>query len=381
MLRLERRKAQVEADKQYREIGIYCFGRGVFHKPPRSGLEVGGKDLFLIRKGDFILQITFAWEGAVALMSQAEDRMYGSTRYPTFRVDEARCFPPFLANYFKTEEGLQQLIRISPGSAGRNRVLSLKRIPEVLVPLPPLQEQQRIVARIEELSSLIGEARVLRQQAVKDSEALLISMAHRADLDENDKNRMGWKEAFLHEVLHIVDDSHKVQPDCSYPNLGIFSFGKGLFTKQPINGVATSAKTLRRVKKGQFIYSRLFAFEGAFGMVTDEFDGFYVSNEYPTFECSTDKVRPEFLVSYFKSPKVWKELSAASKGLGDRRQRVQPDRVLALSTWLPPLSWQNRIADVHDMSETLKWSQSDSAAKMAALLPAILDRAFNGELL
>jgi type I restriction enzyme S subunit len=97
--------------------------RGIFHKIPRTGIEVGDKDLFLLKEGDFILQVTFAWGGAVAIVSAAEDGMYGSTRYPTFRVDQTRCVPHFLLNYFKTEEGLQQLVKICPGSAGRNRVL------------------------------------------------------------------------------------------------------------------------------------------------------------------------------------------------------------------------------------------------------------------
>ena len=84
LLRLERRPVSVIADSQYAEIGIYSFGRGIFHKAPRSGLEVGNKELFLIKEGDFILQVTFAWEGAVGLASANEDGMYGSTRFPTF---------------------------------------------------------------------------------------------------------------------------------------------------------------------------------------------------------------------------------------------------------------------------------------------------------
>ena len=165
LIRLERRHVKVRAEERYPEIGIYCFGRGIFHKTPRTGFEVGDKDLFLLKEGDFILQVSFAWEGAVAIVSATEDGMYGSTRYPTFRVDETRCVPHFLLHYFKTKEGLQQLINICPGSAGRNRVLSIKRIPEVLVPLPPLSEQRRIVARIEELSAQINEGHALRQQA------------------------------------------------------------------------------------------------------------------------------------------------------------------------------------------------------------------------
>jgi type I restriction enzyme S subunit len=178
LLRLGRRPVEVEADKQYQEIGIFCFGRGIFHKAPRSGLEVGEKDLFLLKEGDFILQVTFAWEGAVAIVSAAEDGMYGSTRYPTFRVDENRCVPPFLLNYFKTHEGLEQLVRICPGSAGRNRVLSIKRIPEVQVPLPSVAEQRRIMGRIEELATQIHEASTMRQQAAAEAEALHLSVLH-----------------------------------------------------------------------------------------------------------------------------------------------------------------------------------------------------------
>ena len=100
LLRLERRRVNVEPEKLYQEIGIYCFGRGIFHKTPRTGFEVGEKDLFLMKQGDFILQVTFAWEGAIAIVSAAEDGMYGSTRYPTFQVDESRCVPQFLLNYF-----------------------------------------------------------------------------------------------------------------------------------------------------------------------------------------------------------------------------------------------------------------------------------------
>jgi type I restriction enzyme, S subunit len=245
LLRLERRPVKVTPDEQYQEIGIYCFGRGIFHKTPRTGFEVGDKSLFVLREGDFILQVTFAWEGAVAIVSAAEDGMYGSTRYPTFRVDEGRCVPLFLLNYFKTEEGLRQLVKICPGSAGRNRVLSIRRIPEVLVPLPPLAEQRRAVARIEEIAAQIHEARALRQQAAEEGDRLLVCMAHRKDLTDAEREVGQWRKMPLSQCMRFVDDSQRVFTDQSYPNLGIYSFGRGLFHKPPIQGLATSVAPSR----------------------------------------------------------------------------------------------------------------------------------------
>ena len=205
-------------------------------------------------------------------------------------------------------------------------------------------------------------------------------MAHRADLNPTEKMRRGWQRRSLSDVICLVEDSHRVQTDRTYPNLGIYSFGRGLFHKPPIDGLATSAAKLHRVTRGQFIYSRLFAFEGAYGVVTQEFDGAFVSNEYPTFDCLPDKVRAEFLAAYFRPERVWKEVAMGSKGLGDRRQRVQPAQVLAHEVWLPPLAWQNRLAEVQAETAALKGLHAESGMELDALLPTVLDRAFRGEL-
>ena len=138
----------------------------------------------------------------------------------------------------------------------------------------------------------------------------------------------------------------------------------------------TSATTLNRVKRGQFIYSRLFAFEGAYGVVSDEYDGFFVSNEYPTFNCINGKVRAEFLSVYFKSPSVWHTVAVGSKGLGDRRQRVQPQQILDHVLWLPPIGWQNQVIKIERQVRSLAQYQSQSATALGTLIPTIIDRSF-----
>lgn len=151
-----------------------------------------------------------------------------------------------------------------------------------------------------------------------------------------------WPNVRLGEVLTLSPEPHDVVADAEYPNVGMYSYARGLFLKRPIAGCATSAKVLFRVKKDQFIYSRLFAFEGAYGVVPAEFDGAFVSNEYPTFDVDRSRMLPQFLELYFKQPTVWEAVAKASTGVGHRRQRVPPSGVLSTTIPLPPLSVQQR---------------------------------------
>lgn len=167
----------VRLDEQYREIGVYCFGKGIFHKPSRTGAEVGGKDLYKIRSGDFILQITFAWEGAVALAEEEDDGLYASVRYLTFRVKDTVCTPRYLLTYMKTPEAIDQLARISPGSAGRNRVLSVKRLNEVLIPVVPLEAQKWLT---DSLQAEVDGLKALQAETAAELDAFLPSILDRA---------------------------------------------------------------------------------------------------------------------------------------------------------------------------------------------------------
>jgi type I restriction enzyme S subunit len=175
--KLERRPVSVKIDQQYQEIGVYSFGKGIFHKLPRTGAEVGDKDLYEIRAGDLILQITFAWEGAVALAEPKDDRLYGSVRYLTFRVNDEICSSRYLLTYLKTPEGISELGKISPGSAGRNRVLSVKRLNEVIVPVVPGGFQKWLT---DELNSKIESLMTLQVETMTKLNLLLSSILDKA---------------------------------------------------------------------------------------------------------------------------------------------------------------------------------------------------------
>lgn len=336
VLKLERRPIQVEAERLYAEIGIYSYGRGIFHKLARTGFEVGNKDLFLIKEGDFIFQVTFAWEGAVAIASKAEDGMYGSTRFPTFRVNEQLCFAPYLLNYFRTPAGKEQLIRISPGSAGRNRVLSIKRIPEITVPLPPITEQRQIVARIEDLAAKIEEARGLRKLAVEEGEAMLSSASDKAFSIANGKEmgvgnfceqpRYGYTESATYDAigpkfLRITDIQN----------------GKVNWSNVPYCVCPEPKKYL--LQKGDILFARTGGTIGKSFLIKECPEAVFAS--YLIRLRVKELVTAEYLYRYFQTPSYWFQITEGKKGTG--QPNLNGTKLSQIQVPVPSLDEQRRI--------------------------------------
>lgn len=84
-----------------------------------------------------------------------------------------------------------------------------------------------------------------------------------------------------------------------YKLLGLRLYGKGLFHRETKERKNIKANKLFMVKEGDFIYSRLFGWRGAFAIVPKELDSYFVSGEFPTFEVNENIIRKEFLLEYF----------------------------------------------------------------------------------
>lgn len=189
-------------------------------------------------------------------------------------------------------------------------------------------------------------------------------------------NPPGRTKTRLGDVLSLSRDQVRVEAGSAYPNLGIYSFGRGVFEKADIDGSSTSATTLFRVHEGQFIYSRLFAFEGAYAFVPTRFDGYFVSNEFPSFDVDTGRVDVRWLSWYLRSRDRWTELGGSSKGIGVRRQRVPVDAVLNYQLPLPPLPYQRKVVAAIAKLEAVSIEREKADRLMAALMTAAVNARF-----
>ena len=125
-----------------------------------------------LHEDDFVLSQLKGWEGALAKVTSLHDGWYLSPQFPTFRAIPERLDISYLDWYCKQSRVWEELRNTARGMGARRDSVSPERFLSLKIPLPPLPEQRRIVARIEELAAKINEARGLRQQAAEEAEAL-----------------------------------------------------------------------------------------------------------------------------------------------------------------------------------------------------------------
>ena len=137
----------VESEGVYREIGIRSHGKGIFHKEPLLGKELGDKRVFHVEESAFVLNIVFAWEQAVAVTSAAERGMIASHRFPIYKPNECEADVDFIKYFFLTNKGKELLGIASPGGAGRNKTLGQKEFEKLEFLCPRKVEEQTAIAR------------------------------------------------------------------------------------------------------------------------------------------------------------------------------------------------------------------------------------------
>jgi len=121
-----------------------------------------------MKEGDFILQVTFAWEGAIAIVSALKTGCmvrHAIRLFASINRGAMLTFSSTIQDGGRSPSSGQHC----PGSAGRNRVFEHQANHRIMIPLPP-RGAVSVVARIEELAAQIAEARTLRLQAAAETE-------------------------------------------------------------------------------------------------------------------------------------------------------------------------------------------------------------------
>ena len=138
----------------YERVGIRSHAKGTFHSFVEPGKELNTAKMHRVAADKFILNITFAWEHAVAITDENDAGKLVSHRFPQFSFN-----PELKSHFFKylmlDKKFKEHLELSSPGGAGRNRVLKISDMLKYEIKLPSIEEQVKIGEYFDKLDTLI----------------------------------------------------------------------------------------------------------------------------------------------------------------------------------------------------------------------------------
>jgi type I restriction enzyme, S subunit len=169
----DRKEAPI-AGKSYRQVGVRLWGAGAYERETIDGSQTKYPTLSRVEKDDLVVNKIWARNGSVALVTRELADAWVSNEFPTFSPLLHKVEPRWLHWITKTKWFWDACDAKSRGTSGQNRIRP-DRFLEILVPLPLLEEQRRIVARVEAMAARLEEARGLKNDAVDQMRALLES--------------------------------------------------------------------------------------------------------------------------------------------------------------------------------------------------------------
>jgi len=387
--RIERFESRNEL-VEYPFAGTYSFARGIFVGERKLGSTFALPKIQRIRAGDFIYCKIMAWEGAFGIAPKQAENCVMSGAFVVYELNRDRIDEKFLDYFFKVPDHWQRIGRQSSGTNVRRQSLHPTQFEQAEIPLPPLAEQRRVVARIEELAAQVLEARNLRRQAAEEAETLLASY-RRATFGEVPANDWIPLSDYVANIVNGKSPATDGRP-ASADEWGVLKVGAvsfGVFDERQNKALPISfdVAPALEVRPRDFIMSRANTVElvGACALVRKTRPKLMLSDKTFRFVFSEPrKVVPEYLEQALKSPALREQIERGASGTSPTMKNISKEKVLALR--LPPfaLAEQRRIvAELGGLQaelDALKRLQAETATELDALLPSILDRAFNGSL-
>lgn len=195
----------VEKNKYYKQIGIRSHGKGLFYKEEVTGEELGNKRVFWVEPDCFVVNIVFAWERAVAKLTEAEREMIASHRFPMYKPKDQVLDLDYITKYFTTFFGQKILILASPGGAGRNKTLGQDEFLKSKIKLPSYMEQRKIsniLFLIDGLIQVQEEEIFLLEEQKKGVIQKLFDREVRFKADDGNEYPE-WEEKLIGDILKI----------------------------------------------------------------------------------------------------------------------------------------------------------------------------------
>ena len=381
----ERRETPSDIDLLTGAIRIVdkvSFNDGQIHLRQSQETKTG---MILVRPGDILVSGINAAKGAIAIHdAEASSPIAATIHYGAYQADKTQACSKFLWWMLRSNFFRDLLSRYVPG--GIKTELKSKRLLPIPIPLPPPDEQRRIVMRIEDLAAKTEEASRARALASKELAALHLAYTTacmgslNADAQLADvltaAPRNGWSPS--------CDNLENGTPVLTLSSVTGWNFNSSSFkrTSQPTNSDAHYWASDRDLLITRSNTPELVGHAAIC-------NGLLSPAIYPDLmmkipvDCS--KASTRFVWYWLQSARARDFVRRSAKGTSPTMKKISQSIVQKIPF---PMGLRldeqdaivQRIDELRMTAEAVAAIQLETAAELDALLPAILDKAFKGEL-
>lgn len=377
---IEIRDPRSDPEKPFRYVDITSVDnvrKRVVAATTLLGKDAPSRARQVIRVADIIVSTTRPNLNAVALIPPDLDNEICSTGFCVLRPDSV-LDPTYLFAYVQSEEFVQCLSGLVKGAL--YPAVTDKQVRAQLIPLPPLPEQKRIAAILNEQMAAVERARAAAEAQLEAAKALPAAYL-RAVFNSPETQR--WPKVRLGEILElrkdIVHPRDNPRGAATFVGLEHLESGTGVRTGSVDVEMAELTGRKPRFYKGDIVYGYLRPYLNKVWVA--EFDGLCSVDQY-VYKVDEKKVETDFVAWFMRSPLYLKR--APIKTTPGQLPRIRTEEVASVEVNLPPLPEQRRVMAV--LTEQLTAAEHTHRALEEQLdtinrLPAaLLRQAFSGEI-
>jgi len=381
VLEIRKRPVEIDVSANYTLIGIYSFGKGIFHREPQLGVDLGSYKFSAVMAGDLVLSNIQSWEGAIGLATEADRGTVGTHRFLSYvALDPDEIDTNWARYYFLGPVGFPLIQKASPGSVTRNRTLSRARFEAIEIPLPDIAEQRRIAAHLDRVAGSVASVEVHRGNRKPMLTAAHGSVLHTAFEESGPLTQIS-EVASVHRG---VGPRYLPDSEAMCINQGCIQWqGMNLSRGRPVDRLwEAEVSDEKRVQAGDVLVNS--TGEGTIGRSCLPGDSIGLPFDSHVLAVRPDPgaLRPAFLNLYIRSPQGQAAIESVKGANTTKQTELGKKKLEAIEVPVPDTAVQDRT--VSQLSKSLGLLDrvnklvAESDALGAAVLASALNRAFAG---
>ena len=251
------------------------------------------------------------------------------------------------------------------GTSGKNRIKPDQFL-GIEIPLPPLEVQHSIVARIDTVQHHLQAADKLRSSIDRDVASLL------AVRFQETLAKARWLP--MSEVAPLVRREVKIDSESNYSELGVRSFFKGAFIRRTVTGAEFTWQKLYQVNADDLIFSNIMAWEKGIAIANSGHHKCVGNHRMLSCEANPILALSAYLHYYFTTEEGFAKVYAASPGTAARNRTLTADALMGLTVPAPTLAVQRQFVELKNALEKSAEKRAEQSSISDAILPSLVQK-------